>query len=106
MWRRIYCDHIRLELFHIKNEETGRMAADDAIKKSLAELKYKWKNMINDGSGKRSQIMELRKPTGDAAADLPPFENPRNLQLGQEPVTIKSGVIMECSTIRQEQKGI
>lgn len=100
VWRRIYCDHIRLELFHFKNEETGRMAADDAIKKSLAELKYKWKNMINDGSGKRSQIMELKKPTGEAAADLPSFENPRQLQLGQEPVTIKSGVIMECGTIR------
>ena len=47
--------------------------------------------------------MELRKPTGEAANDLPAFENPRNLQLGKEPVTIKSGMIIECGTIRNEE---
>jgi len=24
-WRRIYCDHIRIELFHIKDPESGKM---------------------------------------------------------------------------------
>ena len=47
--------------------------------------------------------MELRKPTGEAANDLPVFENPRNLVLGKEPVTIKSGMIIECGTIRNEE---
>jgi len=88
----------------MKNEETGKMGADDSIKKALAEMKYKWKNLTNDPTtGKRSQIMELRKPTGEAAADLPAFENPRNLVLGKEPVTIKSGMILECGTISNEE---
>ena len=80
------------------------MGADDQIKKALAEMKYKWKSLQNDpATGKRSQIMELRKPTGEAANDLPAFENPRNLELGKEPVTIKSGMILECGIIRSEE---
>ena len=45
IWRRIYCDHIRLELFHLKDPETGKMYVDPAIKKTLAEAKFKWKNL-------------------------------------------------------------
>ena len=101
VWKRIHCDHIRVELFHLKNEETGKMAADPVIKKALAELKFKWKNLTNDPkTGRRAQNMELKKPTGDAAANLPAFENKRNLTLGKEPVTIKSGVLFEVGTDR------
>ena len=104
IWRRIYCDHIRIELFHLKDEETGKMQADPAIKKALGDMKYRWKNLSNDpATGKRSQIMQLNKPTGEAAASLPEFENVRNLQLGKEPVTIKSGIIFELGTMRGEE---
>lgn len=48
--------------------------------------------------------MELKKPTGDAAADIPEYENNRNLQPGKEPVTIKSGVIFELGTLRSEEQ--
>ena len=44
--------------------------------------------------------MQLNKPTGDAAANLPEFENPRNLQLGKEPLTVKSGIMLELGTMR------
>ena len=44
--------------------------------------------------------MQLNKPTGEAAVDLPAFENIRNLQLGKEPVTVKSAVIFELGTLR------
>ena len=48
------------------------MAADPSIKKALADMKYRWKNLSNDPiTGKRSQIMQLNKLTGEAAADLP-----------------------------------
>ena len=69
-------------------------------KNSQLENCSNWKTV---STGKRSQIMELRKPTGEAANDLPAFENPRNLELGKEPVTIKSGMILECGTIRSEE---
>ena len=58
IWRRIHCDHIRVELFHLKDQESGKMQADPNIKKALADLKYRWKNLSNDpATGKRSQIM-------------------------------------------------
>ena len=105
IWRRIHCDHIRVELFHLKDAE-GKMAADPVIKKALADSKFRWKNLSNDPiTGKRSQIMELKKPTtGEAAASLPAYENTRNLQPGKEPVTIKSGVIFELGTLREGGK--
>ena len=81
------------------------MAADPVIKKALADVKFKWKSLVNDPStGKRAQIMELKKPTGDAASELPAFENTRNLQIGKEPITIKSGIIFELGTKREEGK--
>ena len=105
IWKRIYCDHIRVELFHLKDQESGKMAADPAIKKALGEMKYRWKNLSNDpATGKRSQIMQLNKPTGEAAAHLPEFENVRNLSLGKEPVTVKSGIVLELGTIRGEEQ--
>ena len=39
--------------------------------------------------------MELKKPS---------FENIRNLNLGQEPVTVKSGLIIETGAANAEKK--
>ena len=95
IWRRIHCDHIRLEQVHVKNEETQKLAADNNLKDALKQEKFRWQSLINDPvTGKRSQLMQLNKPKGEAAAALPQFENPRNVQLGQEPVTIKAGILI------------
>lgn len=92
VWRRIYCDHIRLELFHLTNEETKKMAADPAITAALKAEKFRWKSLINDPkTGKRAQIMDLKKPAAD---QLPPFENSRGLNPGQEPIMIKTAMLM------------
>jgi hypothetical protein len=54
---------------------------------------FKWKTMRNDpDAGKRSNIMEIKKPTDPAK--LPPFENERDLTYGQEPLTIKFALVM------------
>ena len=73
------------------NEETKKFAADITIKKALQGQAFKWKSLVNDPkSGKRSQLMELKKP-----ASAPPFENTRNLEPGQEPIT--KGVCFGCA---------
>lgn len=46
--------------------------------------------------------MQLARPKGDAANALPPFENPRGIQLGKEPVTIKAGLLMSISDNPEE----
>lgn len=32
IWRKIHCDHIRFELFHVKDEESGALKADPKFK--------------------------------------------------------------------------
>jgi len=48
--------------------------------------------------------MQLNKPTGEAAESLPAFDNQRNLQPGKEPVTVKSGLILEVGTLRGQKQ--
>lgn len=55
IWRRIHCEHIRLEQFHVKNEETQKLAADNGLKEALKAEKFRWQSLINDPvTGKRS----------------------------------------------------
>ena len=46
--------------------------------------------------------MQLAKPKGEAAAALPPFENPRGLPVGKEPVTMKAGMVIQVSDNPEE----
>lgn len=46
--------------------------------------------------------MQLSRPKGEAANALPPFENPRGIQLGKEPITIKAGLLMSISDNPEE----
>ena len=46
--------------------------------------------------------MQLSKPKGEAAVNLPLFENPRNIQVGKEPVTIKAGMLIQVSDNPEE----
>jgi len=62
------------------NPDTNKLVAEEKLKIALKAEKFKWKNLVNEPStGKRSQMMELARPKGEAANALPPFENIRNL---------------------------
>lgn len=103
IWRRISCEHIRLEQYHVKNPETQKLAADNGLKDALKVEKFRWQSLINDpASGKRSQLMQLAKPKGEAAASLPPYENTRGVQVGKEPITIKAGMLIQVSDNPEE----
>ena len=78
------------------------MVADENFKVALKKEKFRWKNLVNDGEGKRSQMLELARPKGEAALSLPPFENVRNLQIGLEPVIIKSAILIQVSDNPEE----
>jgi len=61
LWKYSHCDAIRLNLFHIKNNETGKTLADPEIKAILKLKKFKWKTVINDtATGQRSEILEVQ----------------------------------------------
>jgi len=99
VWRRIHCDHIRLEQFHILDPETQKLAAYGAFKEALQASKFKWQSLINDPiTGKRSQLMQLIKPK----EGCPPFENTRQLLIGKEPVTVKAGMVIQVSDNPEE----
>lgn len=55
IWRKIYCDKLRVEVFHVKNTTTGKMAADPVIKAAYNDAKFRWKTLNNDPkTGKRA----------------------------------------------------
>ena len=52
--------------------------------------------------GIRKELMAMKKP----AEGIPEFENPRQLNPGQEPLTIKAGIILELSKVSDGQENI
>lgn len=48
IWENLACDHIRAEIMHIKDEETGKMAADLIVKEAYTKNLFKWKTLSND----------------------------------------------------------
>ena len=47
--------------------------------------------------------MQLAKPTKDPdLAALPAFENPRQIQLGKEPITLKSAMLLQVTDSPEE----
>ncbi len=94
MWRTVYCQHIRLELFH-QQDAAGKFQADPDVKNAFTKLGFKWKTLSNDPStGKRAQIMQLNRP-----ANAPEFDRGfRKIEPGVEPLTIKAALTMGLST--------
>lgn len=94
VWKRIYCDHIRIEQLHMREDpETEKITANAQFKKALTTNKFRWKSLINADGGKRYAISEIKRPAAG-----PDFENPRGFQqIGQEPVTFKMGVVMQLT---------
>lgn len=57
---------------HIKDEETGKMAADPGVKTAYTSQAFKWKTLSNDpATGKRAQVMQLANPAGNQTKDEP-----------------------------------
>ena len=57
IWTRQHCKAIRINLYHIKNKETGAIQADPDIKAILKLNKFRWKTVINDTvTGSRSEV--------------------------------------------------
>jgi len=55
VWQEIPCDNIRVELFHFKDEETGKMNVDNDIKQAYTSKGFRWKTLTNDpATGKRA----------------------------------------------------
>jgi hypothetical protein len=95
IWKNIYCQHIRLELYH-QTDAAGKIQADPEMKAAFTKVGFKWKTLTNDPvTGKRAQIMQLNRP-----ATAPKFEGTelRLVDAGKEPVTIKAGMVMELSS--------
>lgn len=64
LWKYSHCQAIRLNLFHIKNAETGDTKADPEIKAILKLKKFKWKTVVNDtATGYRYEILEVQNTT-------------------------------------------
>lgn len=63
IWAKMPCEHVRVELLHIKDEETGKTAADPDIKNCYSGKGFRWKTLTNDPvTGRRAQIMQLVNP--------------------------------------------
>jgi hypothetical protein len=68
IWKETCCSAVRLNLYHIKNEENGQLKADPEIKQILKKRLFKWKTVQNDQeTGTRSEILEVQNPDGDTA---------------------------------------
>ena len=93
IWRTVYITHIRVELYHI-SDETGKMQADPDVKNAFTKVGFKWKTLSNDPStGKRAQIMQLNR-----FPNTPAYEPKiRQIEAGNEPVTIKAGLVLSLS---------
>mmetsp|Transcript_6778 Transcript_6778/g.8073 ORF Transcript_6778/g.8073 Transcript_6778/m.8073 type:complete len:96 (-) Transcript_6778:981-1268(-) len=88
-----------MEQFHVPDPTTQKLQADPKLKDILKAQKWKWQSLINDPStGKRSQFMQLLKPKEGA----PEFENPRDLLVGKEPITMKAGMLIQISDNPEE----
>jgi hypothetical protein len=75
------------------------LQASALLKDVLKAAKFRWQSLINDPvTGKRSQLMNLAKPK----EGLPAFENPRGLRIGQEPITMKAGMLIVVSDNPEE----
>lgn len=63
VWKNVYCTNVRVEIYHLKDEQTGKMQADVNVKNAFTKAGFKWKTLSNDpATGKRAQIMQANRP--------------------------------------------
>mmetsp|Transcript_31809 Transcript_31809/g.31100 ORF Transcript_31809/g.31100 Transcript_31809/m.31100 type:complete len:122 (+) Transcript_31809:846-1211(+) len=63
IWENVECQNIRVQLWHVKDQEKDSMSLDPNIKTAYYSIGFKWKTLTNDpATGKRAQIMQLNRP--------------------------------------------
>ena len=92
IWTNLYADTVRIDLYHFEHE--GKFQTDQEIKAALIMQKkgFKWKSLINQGVGKRHQVMQMTKP-----ADLivsKSVANSRKMKVNQETIMVKSALAL------------
>ena len=103
IWRRVYCDEVRVSLVHLKNAE-GKQVVDTELRDVLkVEQRFKWKTLTNE-DGKRKLIMAVERSAVDLA-----FENPRGIVPQREPLLSRGLVVLsvdsrQCSRGSEEEK--
>lgn len=55
IWKYMYCTNVRVEIYHMKDEASGKVQADPDVKNAYAKQGFKWKTLSNDPhTGKRA----------------------------------------------------
>jgi hypothetical protein len=55
IWKNVDCSNVRIEIYHMKDEATGKFQADPDVKNPFTKCGFKWKTLSNDPvSGKRA----------------------------------------------------
>ena len=102
IWEYMNVERVLLEFIIVKNEE-GKFVADQELKDALKEAGFKWKSKKNDpATGNQRLLMGIARPT----EGVPEFSNPRKQIIGQEPVTLKSGVIIQLEKTEEDKKDV
>jgi hypothetical protein len=58
IWSNLDCSNVRVEIYHLKDESSGKIQADPDVKNAFTKSGFKWKTLSNDPStGKRAQVM-------------------------------------------------
>ncbi len=86
IWKTAGCEEVRVELAHFPQD--GKLAPYEPLKLALHALKFRWKTLVSDQQGNRAVVLGLARPKET------PFENPRGVITGKEPITFKHGVAL------------
>jgi hypothetical protein len=55
IWMNLNCSNVRVEIFHLKDPESGHIKVDMEIKNAFSNSGFKWKTLTNDRiTGKRA----------------------------------------------------
>ena len=55
VWTKLDCQNVRVEIYHFKDEATGKVQADPDVKNAFTKSGFKWKTLSNDpATGKRA----------------------------------------------------
>jgi len=55
IWKNVDCSNVRIEIYHMKDEASGKFQADPDVKNAFTKCGFKWKTLSNDPiTGKRA----------------------------------------------------
>ena len=98
IWNNLDCSNVRVEIYHLKDETTGKVQADPDVKTAFTKSGFKWKTLSNDpATGKRAQVMQANRP-----ATIKYDGHLRNIVPGTEPLTIGAAAFIELTKKKVE----